>query len=451
MSETPARILLVDDDPGLRRLLSLRLRAAGWAVETAADGEQALARLPVWRPQVVVSDLRMPGMDGMTLFEALHREHPALPVILLTAHGSIPEAVSATQRGVFGFLTKPFDSEALLERIREALRMGGGWAADGPADEDWRAEIRTCSARMEDVLAQARLVARSEASVFIHGESGTGKELVARAIHRASPRRDRAFVALNCSAVPEALFESELFGHRKGAFTGATRDHEGLLRAADGGTLFLDEVGDMPLAFQAKLLRVLQEQQVRAVGATDDAPVDVRVLSATHRDLPAALRSGDFREDLYYRLNVVGLRLPPLRERREDVPLLARHFLSRLAERYRGSSRDFSPEAMDALVRHDWPGNVRQLYNVVEQVLALTPTGLIPVSAVERALQAPASRLPSLAEARRQAERDYLVQTLRLTGGNVSRAARLAQRNRTDFYKLLHRHHLDPGAFKSPA
>jgi two-component system response regulator GlrR len=297
-------------------------------------------------------------------------------------------------------------------------------------------------------LTQARLIADSDTSVLIQGQSGTGKELLARAIHRASPRAGGAFVALNCSAIPESLFESELFGHAKGAFTGATRDHQGLFRAAEGGTLFLDEIGDMPLSFQVKLLRALQERVIRPVGSTESIPIDVRIISATHQDLERAREENTFREDLYYRLNVVVLELPSLSERREDIPLLANHFLCKLPDTGRRGVKGFSPEAMEAMLSAPWPGNVRQLYNVVEQAVALSTTPLIPVSLVQRALRSESGEIPSFVEARSQFEREYLTQLLQITNGNVTQAARIAKRNRTEFYKLLHKHHLDPPQFK---
>jgi two-component system response regulator GlrR len=447
--DQPAKILVVDDDPHLLRLLSIRLQTAGFEPVTAESGEAALAKLPAVRPSLIITDLRMEGMNGMVLFDTIRSRYPLLPVIILTAHGSIPEAVDATQRGVFGFLTKPFDSQILLEQVRSALAISGGLGSD--ADEqsgEWRAHILSRSSLMEDVLSRARLVAASEASVFINGESGTGKELLAQAIHKASPRADQPFVAVNCGAIPEALLESELFGHRRGAFTGATKDHDGLFLSADGGTLFLDEIGDMPLALQIKLLRVLQERQVRAVGATRSVPVDVRIISATHRNLADEMLAQRFREDLFYRLNVVSLELPSLSERREDIPLLANHFLRTLAEKYDKQLSGFASEALERLVSAPWPGNIRQLYNLIEQVVILSTTPVVPDALVQQALRDDSSDLPAFAVARRDFERDYLVKLLQITEGNVSQAARLAKRNRTEFYKLLNRHEINPTVFK---
>ena len=446
MTNENARVLLVDDDKDLLQLIAMRLSATGYAVTAVESGEAALAALAVSRPQVVVTDLRMHGMDGMALFDAIHRDSPSLPVMILTAHGTIPDAVSATRRGVFSFLTKPFEPKVLLETVADALRLSSAPSGDG---EYWRAEIITRSAAMEALLGQAQRVAASDASVCIFGASGTGKELLARAIHRASRRAGAPFVAINCGAIPEGLLESELFGHKKGAFTGAIQDRRGLFQAAEGGTLFLDEVGDMPPALQVKLLRALEDRVVRPVGSNDDLTVDVRIISATHRKLEERIATGEFREDLYYRLNVVKLELPSLAQRREDVPLLAGHFLSRLAERYGRPRLGISPEAMELLVAAAWPGNVRQLLNVVERAVALTATEVIPASLVRQALDAGAGSLTPLDEARRAFEREYLVRILKITGGNVTQAARLAGRNRTEFYRLLERHALEPAMFKA--
>jgi len=445
-----ADILLVEDDTDLLKLIAMRLRSAGYGVRTAASAERALAELEAARPDVLVTDLKMEGMDGLGLFDAVHRSSPVLPVIILTAHGTIPDAVSAMKRGVFGFLPKPFEPRTLLAQIEEALAATRGARAGAPVDGDgaWRAEIVTLNPKMEEILSQARLVAASDAPVMIRGASGTGKELIARAIHKASSRRRGPFVPVNCAAIPEALLESELFGYRKGAFTGALRDQSGLMQAATGGTLMLDEIGDMPVAVQAKLLRVLAEGEVRPVGATQAVPVDVRVISATHRDLEQCIREGSFREDLYYRLNVVSLALPSLAERREDIPALATHCLQELAKRYDKPVHAFAPEALELLVQAAWPGNVRQLANAVERAVALATSNPLPASLVASALGETASEIASLEDARRRFERDYLTGILRLTEGSVTQAARLAQRNRTDFYKLLGRHHIEPGAFK---
>jgi two-component system response regulator GlrR len=446
------RILLVDDDSSLLRLLSMRLTAAGYEINAVENGEQALAELPLFHPHLIITDLQMNGMDGMTLFQKVHNSNPSLPVMVLTAHGTIPDAVEATSRGVFSYLTKPFDSKILLEQVARALKISGEVPDAGGQDSlsnEWRDDIVTRSPLMESLLTQARLVADSDTSVMIHGQSGTGKELLARAIHNASPRAKGAFVALNCSAIPESLLESELFGHVKGAFTGATRDHPGMFRAANGGTLFLDEIGDMPLSFQVKLLRAIQERTIRPVGSTQSIPVDVRIISATHQDLDLARQENRFREDLFYRLNVVTLELPALMQRREDIPQLCSHFLHNFPDAEKKGITGFSPEAMEAMLSATWPGNVRQLYNVVEQSVALSTTPLIPVSLVQRALREESSEIPAFAEARNQFEREYLTQVLQITNGNVTRAARIAKRNRTEFYKLLHKHHLNPSQFKS--
>jgi|KBSSwiStaDraftv2_1062776.scaffolds.fasta_scaffold22189_5 two-component system response regulator GlrR len=449
MTMSKARILIVDDDPDILRLLTFRLEGADYAVESADSAERALARLSVAMPQLVITDLRMSGMDGMALFENIHKSNPTLPVIILTAHGTIPDAVAATQRGVFGYLTKPFDSKELLQQVEKAVSVSGGRTEQADGETEWRTEIITRSLAVESILGKAKLVAASDASVLVRGESGTGKELLARAIHKASPRAAKPFVAINCGAIPEQLLESELFGHMKGSFTGAARDYKGLFQAAEGGTVFLDEIGDMPLALQVKLLRVLQDKEIRPIGTTQSSPVDVRIISATHRNLEEAIKAGTFREDLYYRLNVVSFALPALCERREDVPVLATHFLSQLAERYKKPLNGFASEAMEILVKASWPGNVRELYNVVEQAVALSTTSIITPALVDSAMRGQSAELSSFESARSEFERDYLAKLLKITGGNVTQAAKLAKRNRTEFYKLLQRHHLDPKLFKA--
>lgn len=451
-----AHVLAVDDDEDILRLLTMRLRARGFRVTAVGSAEEALARIAVDPPRVVVSDVRLPGRDGLALFEEIHVTRPTLPVILLTAHGNIPDAVEATSRGVFGYLTKPFDSQILLEKIDQALQLSAP-ELSAPASlaakanersDEWLAGIVFRSSQMAELLAEARMVAASDASILIRGESGTGKEVLAQAIHRASPRAKGPFIAINCGAIPEQLLESELFGHLKGSFTGAGNNRVGLIQAANGGTLFLDEIGDMPLSLQVKLLRVLQERVVRPVGATHAEAVDVRLISATHRDLEIAMAQGQFREDLYYRLDVVSLNLPRLDQRREDIPLLAAHFVQLVAGKYGKPISGFSPEALEALATAAWPGNVRQLYNVVEQSCALTSTPLIPLSLVQRALRQPTMEALTYAEAKQRFERNYLVQLLKLTDGNVADAARIADRNRTEFYRLLQKYDLTPAMFR---
>jgi two-component system response regulator GlrR len=454
VAATKPRVLVVDDDANLLRLLAIRLERAGYGVETAAGGQEALGRVRTRRPDVVVTDMRMDPMDGMTLFNILRAQQPTLPVIILTAHGTIPDAVAATRAGVLAYLTKPFNSDELLESIEQALRFSG-WMPDRQSQDngEWRRDIITRSPRIEALLQEAKRFAQSDSSVLIQGASGTGKELLAKAIHRASPRHGAPFLPVNCTAIPEALFESELFGHRKGAFTGASRDRMGILESAHLGTVFLDEIGDMPLQFQAKLLRVLQEREVRPVGMSAAIPVDIRVITATNRNLEALVESHEFREDLFYRLNVVTLEVPSLADRREDIALLAEHFLTLSAARHCEERivSGFAAEAMELLLTAPWPGNIRQLRNVVEQCVVLSTSSLIPATLVERALRGKPRELLSLAEARNRFEIDYLVYLLQMTEGNVAQAARLAGRNRSEFYKLLKKHHLEPDLFRGHA
>jgi len=434
-----ARILVVDDDPGLLRLLTIRLRAENYDVEAVESAAQALAAATRFRPDLVISDLRMEPVDGIGLLKELQNRWPGLKVILLTAHGTIPDAVQATQMGAFGFLTKPVDKQELLDQIQRALKISGFT----DSTEEWRADIITRSAIMEERLAQAHMVAGTDARVLIIGESGTGKELLARAIHKASPRRARAFVVTSCAGISEEQIDIDLFG--ADASTG--KAHKGALETADGGTVLLDEIAELPTRPQQKLLRTLQEEAVRPVGSDAPRPVNTRVISTTSRDIPQLTTTGKFREDLYYRLNVVQIEMPPLARRREDIPLLIAHFLAQIAAQS-GQRSIYPPEALELLATADWPGNVRQLQNVVRQTVAVSQTPIVPVELVQQSLGGAPGRLPSFDEARDEFTRGYLSQILQITGGNVSQAARLAKRNRTDFYKLLGRHQLVPEDFK---
>ncbi len=424
-----ARILVVDDDPGLLRLLTIRLRAENYDVEAVENGVAAVAAASRFRPDLVITDLRMDQMDGIGLLKELQSRWPGLKVILLTAHGTIPDAVQATQMGAFGFLTKPVDKQELLDHVQKALRISGF----AGSDEDWRAEIVTRSALMEERLAQAHMVAGTDARVLISGESGTGKELLARAIHNASPRRNKPFVVVSCGGADEAALDQEIFGEG------------GAIATAQGSTLLLDEIADLPAALQVKLLRFLPDSP--AQGATPPA-ANVRMIGATGKDLAALVAAGSFREDLYYRMNVVHIEMPPLARRREDIPLLVAHFLARLSAET-GNRKIYAPEAVELLATAEWPGNVRQLANVVRQNVALSQTPIIPVELVQQSLGGTTGRMVSFDEARDEFTRSYLSQILQITGGNVSQAARLAKRNRTDFYKLLGRHQLTPEDFKN--
>ena len=439
------RILLVDDDPGLLRLLSIRLRAEAYDVEAVESAHKALASVSRFIPDLVITDLRMDKMDGIGLLKELQTRSPGLRVVIITAHGTIPDAVLATQSGAFGFITKPIDKDELMVTVERALKVSGSI----DVEKGWASEIITRNQAMTEILQQAKMVAATDARVLITGESGTGKELLAKAIHNASPRHDQPFVAINCGAMAENLLESELFGHEKGAFTGATSSHDGLFRAADGGTLMLDEIGDMPMRLQVKLLRVLQENQVRPVGSTKALHIDVRIISSTHRNLQNLMKESRFREDLYYRLNVVNIQLPVLDDRREDIPLLVANFLQVIGNEAGQERKVYAPEAVEMLVTAEWPGNIRQLYNIVRQNVALSRSPVISAELVQQSLGEHAGKLASFSDARNEFTRNYLSQILQITTGNVSQAARLAKRNRTDFYKLLARHELNPDQFKT--
>ena len=444
---TKPTILLVDDEQDLLSLWTLRLESAGYAVTTAQSGEEAMVQFSAATPNMVITDLRMGAMDGMALYDSIRKINKSIPVIIITAHGSIPEAVDATRQGVYSFLPKPIDGRKLLQEIENALSM----AAVGTEDSEqasWRRDIIAQSTVMEELLARVQLAAGSMSSVLIRGESGTGKELLAIALHRASNRVKKPFIPVNCSAIPEALMESELFGHARGSFTGANKSHDGLFIAAQGGTLFLDEIGDMPAHLQVKLLRVLQERTIRPVGSTKNTPIDVRIISATHQNLEQAITENTFREDLYYLLNVIMLELPPLRDRREDITLLVDHFISILNEQNEREITGFAPDAMNILFEAAWPGNIRQLFNVVAQAATLSTTPLIPADLLHHTLKENPQKSLTFDEARREFEQRYLVQLLQTTRGNVAWAARIANRNRTDFYKILNRHNIVPALFK---
>lgn len=425
-----ARVLVVDDDPSLLDLIEMRLTAAGYTVSCASSGEAALERFRAERPRAIISDLRMDGMDGHALFARLHAEAPTIPVIILTAHGTIPDAVAATQRGVFGFLTKPFDGRDLLAKLAEAMAISPPVSGSADADAGWRADIVSTSLVMEELLRQAHRAAADDESVLISGPRGSGKELLARAMHAASRRAGKPFVVFNCG---------EATGHKSGA--GALAQ---ALARAKGGVLLLDDIEQLPPCEQLKLLPLVREKALFSApvgGATHDA----RIIGATTQLLDQAIRDGRFRADLFYALGRVVLNVPALATRRDDIPALVAHFVGR----GRGVVQGVSPEGLAALQEAAWPGNVRQLRSVIEQAMAQALTPQLPATLLKRLLREESEReMAALDEARRAFEYEYLVQLLEATGGNVTHAARVAHRNRTEFYKLLARHNLDPGNYK---
>lgn len=449
MGETKQKILVINRDAERLKQLCRLLETIGYQAMPTKDGNEALAKISISRPALVISDLSLPDMDGLGLFEAIQHTDSVLPMIILTAYGSIPQAVAAIQLGIFDFLVEPVEDALLLEQVKTALSTGVNSSVNNVSNENsWREGIFTRSPQMENLINQARLVAKSDVSVLIQGASGTGKELLAYAMHQVSPRKTGPFVAINCGAMPEALLESELFGHSKGAFTGAVRDHKGLFQSAEGGTILLDEIGDMPLSLQVKLLRVLQERVVRPVGSSINIPINVRVISATHRNLVEEMKAGRFREDLYYRINVVRLVIPSLAERREDIALIANNLLKALCKKYDKTLNGFAPEAMQLLIAAAWPGNVRQLQNIVEQTVVLSTAPIVTVLLVQKALQDNIGSIMPFDASRKIFERNYLINLLKATGGNIAQAANLAQRHRTEFYKLLERYQLTPSMFK---
>lgn len=440
-------ILLVDDDPDHLALSALWLKRAGYRTETALSGRAALAVLELQRPDLLIADLVMDGMDGLEMVATIQGQDPSLPIIMLSGNARVPDAMQAAQLGVSEFLVKPVQQGDFLAAVSKMLAASGTTHSSNSGHQIPGLVYR--SAIMVELAGRIRRVAHGVSTVLITGESGVGKELVARAIHDQGPRCAAPMMSINCSALPEQLLESELFGYEKGAFTGAVVRNSGLFVAADNGTLFLDEIGDMPLSMQAKLLRVLQDLTVRPLGSTRSVSVDVRIIAATNQNLQQMVEAKTFRADLYYRLNVIPLRVPALRERPDDIPVLIDHFLDRFAARSGQARQRFSADAHALLLSAQYPGNVRQLQNVVERCTVLSPTLLIAKGLAAEALEDQVLGLPDLDEAKLGFERRYLASVLRATDGNVSVAARICGRNRSEFYNLLARHALDPQAFRA--
>ena len=447
-------ILVVDDDPNLLELLRIRLESGNYQVTTALKEEEALKAAQEQVFDLSIVDLKLAQGDGITLMQALHLINPQMPVIILTAHGSIESAVEAMRKGAYSYLTKPFEAQDLffqMERALENRRLSSEVSRlKNLLKEKYDFDnIVAKSGKMQRVLEMVARIAQTDSTVYIHGESGTGKELIAKAIHLASARKNKAFIALNCAALPETLLESELFGHEKGAFTGAIRSTKGLFTQAHEGSLFLDEIGDMSLSLQAKLLRVLQERQFYPVGSERSVEVDVRVVVATQKDLEEAVKQGGFREDLFYRIHVIPIPLPPLRERKEDIPPLVEHFLKKYNQQMKKEIEGLTPAAMQRLMLHDWPGNVRELENTIEYAVAMAQQNWIKEDLIlqTRTLQAPEPLKP-LKESKDAFEKTYLTNLLQISEGNVSRAAKLAGKYRADFYDLLKKHGLKTEKFK---
>lgn len=476
MNSSPPHVVVIDDEEDLCVLLTLRLEHHGFRVSTEHTSRGALEVLEREIVDAMIVDVRLEDENGLDLLSEVQNRSLDLPVIVLTAHGSVDLAVEAMSRGAYGFLTKPFDDHELLQKLQHAVervRLRREVAGLRRLVEASSGEMRLLGGSapitaVRDIIAR---IAPSDATVLILGESGTGKEVAARSIHALSSRSRGPFVALNCGGLPSELLESELFGHKRGAFTGAVRDKDGLFTAADGGTLFLDEIGDAPPSVQVKLLRVLQERSYLPVGTTEPRTSDVRVIAATNRDLRAEVEVGRFREDLFYRIHVVPISMPPLRERQEDIPLLAELFLTLAKARHGITAPHLSSEALALLMGHDWPGNVRELANVVEGAALLAADGVLrphhvlavlPKAAEQRAagtrrcggsdhlgaVFSPDEELPCMREAREAFDRAYLEEALRQSRGNVSAAARLAGRARTDFHDLLRRHGIETTKFR---
>lgn len=446
------KILIVDDDPGHRSMLETLLGGWEYDISSAGDGAEAVEKVAQGPYDAILMDVRMAGMDGLTALKKIMELNSAIPVVIMTAYGSVDTAVQALKSGAFDYLLKPLDFELLRHTLEQALEHTRLRAENidlkkALGGHDGFASILGKSEAMRQCIALASQVATSEATVLISGESGTGKELIAHAIHTESPRADKPFVAVNCAALPETLLESELFGHEKGAFTGAEKARAGRFIAADGGTLFLDEVGEMDLSVQAKLLRVIQDGEVAKLGSDTTTAVDVRMVAATNRDLSADVKEGRFREDLYYRLNVVAVHVPPLRERHGDVPLLAAHFLERYAARNRKAVKGFTPEAMDLMTRYTWPGNVRELENAVERAVVLATAEYVDTSQlppeVARAASAAVSQPATVEDENRtldDVERATILRTLDECEGNKSEAARRLGITRATLHKKLKRY-----------
>jgi DNA-binding NtrC family response regulator len=450
MSDVPYSILIVDDDVQMTVMLKKVLEKEGYDVETALNGQDALAKSAVGDLDLIISDIRMPGMDGLEFLERIKGNHQDVPVVLMTAFGSIEAAVESMKKGAYHYIAKPFKTEQLLSVVEAALRerklqLEVAGLRQEITKEFSFSNIIGKSPVMQELFSLIRRVARTKSTVIIYGKSGTGKELVAKALHYNSPRADKTFVAFNCAAIPETLLETELFGHAKGAFTDARYAKRGLFVEADGGTLFLDEIGDMPVSIQGKLLRAIQEREIRPVGATTDIKIDVRLVAATHHDLQQLLKEGKIREDLYFRLNVVPINLPELKDRKEDIPPLVRHFIKKYAVENNQKPLNVSRETMRILMEYSWPGNVRELENVLERAAILTEGPMIqPENLPEGLRSAPYAsdeEIP-ISFSLENLEKKHIQDILNLTRGNQSEAAKILGIDRRTLYRKIKAYNL---------
>ena len=448
------KILIVDDDKNMLEVLSLRLEAEGYNVTATGGAENALELINRELFDLALVDLKLgENESGINLMNRLHQTVPEMPVIILTAYGTIDTAVEAMKQGAYSFITKPFNRRELLLQIKNGLEKSS-----------LSREIRRLKAlvgerfgfeniigkskKMQDVMEQVARAAETDSNVCIYGESGTGKELIAKSLHLLSSRKDRSFVAVNCAAIPEGLHEGELFGYEKGAFTGAVRSKKGFFSQAHGGTLFLDEISEIPESMQVKLLRVLQERCFYPLGGEKPTEVDIRILTATNRNLEEEVKNGRFRKDLFYRIHVIPINLPSLRERKEDIPLLVNHFLNKFNQRMKRDKKEISMAAMQKLVAYSWPGNVRELENTIEYAVAMSVHDVIDEDLILNTSARKAEDFKSFKDAKNLFEKDYLSNILSLAGGNVSTAAKIAGKYRGDLYALMRKHALDPSIFK---
>ena len=447
------KILAVDDDTNILKVIKMRLEAEGYQVTTADNAKTALELANDDVFDFALVDLKLNGTNGIQLMENLHQLNPEMPVIILTAYGTIESAVEAMRKGAYSYLTKPFNYDELLlqtknclekTKLTKEIKSLKKMVKDRYGFDD----IIGRSSKMEKVLEQVAKAADSDSTICVEGESGTGKELIAKTLHLASARADRQFVAINCAAIPEMLFESELFGYEKGAFTGALQNKQGLIFQAQGGTFFLDEISEMPLSMQAKLLRVMQEKEFIPVGGRKTIKMDVRFIATSNSNLKEEVTKGNFREDLFYRINVIVIQLPPLRERKGDIPVLSHYFLDKLSNDANKKITGFSSTALQKLMLHSWPGNVRELQNTIESAVTMATENIISEDLILPALKTEVNNLKPLKDAKENFEKNYLLQLIELTEGNMAQAARLAGKYRADLYELLKKYDLKPANFR---